>query len=80
MLEAGWPLCPSLSGLLVLHGYQHPAFWANILFPLTQKHVPKNIIFLSVYTKDLDPDDLNVNCSFASSLLFNEVGPVTERS
>ena len=81
MLEAGWPLCPSLSGLLVLHGYQHPAFWANILFSLTQKHVPKHIIFvLSVYAKDLDPDDLNVNCSFASSLLFNEVGPVTERS
>lgn len=81
MLEAGWPLCPSLSGLLVLHGHYHPAFWANILLPLTQKHAPKHIIFvLSVYAKDLDPDDLSVNCSFASSLLFNEVGPVTERS
>lgn len=43
MLEAGWPLCPSLSGLLVFHGHQHPAFWANIPLPLTQKHELKHI-------------------------------------
>jgi len=77
MLEAGWPLCPSLSGLLVLHGHQHPAFWANIPLPLTQKHELKHI---SLYAKDLDPDNLRVNCSFASFLLFNEVGPVTALS
>ena len=37
MLEAGWPLCPSLSGLLVLHGHQHPAFGANTLVFLPGK-------------------------------------------